>query len=265
MTPQPPNPELAKLSNLVLFDWKNRAFVNGSRSYTKGKRGIYFLSVGFIVMSFVVLYIASNEISQWNTFIQQEQAATPGTVVAKEITTSCDGDGGCSDSYKIIYNFSLPVQQEVTYAGYSEVDRSAYERLHEGDSVEITYLPINPNISWMTGYDRHRDPTIPYTLLVLLVVGMTMVVMSSAVRLTLRTRRLMREGRVLQGEVTGMDVREGTDSDGATYVVTTVYGSFRTPDGRQILTRRVVSGARDWLLDAPLAVLYVNDNLYDLL
>jgi hypothetical protein len=174
------------------------------------------------------------------------------------------GEDGCLDIYQIDYNFSVSAQQGIRYAGTSEVDRSTFERLNAGDVVRITYLSGNPNISWITGHIPYRNHTLGL-IPVLLVVAATMLAILFAVRLTLRTRRLMREGQLLRADVTTVEVQEGTDPESGSYVATTLYLWFRTPRGRQIPAQKVLNGNFDRLRDAAFAVLYVNDDFYELL
>ncbi|MGB3516975.1 MAG: DUF3592 domain-containing protein [Elainellaceae cyanobacterium] len=95
--------------------------------------------------------------------------STPATIQTKFTSTSYDSETGVSD---ILYNLRYQYQtsDNKRYTGRSSVKPSAYQRVHEGDTVTVYYLPGFPRWSTLEPFQAvsSRSPFLIATLLTLI-------------------------------------------------------------------------------------------------
>lgn len=94
---------------------------------------------------------------------------TPATIQSKFTSTSYDSETGVSD---ILYNLRYQYQtsDNKRYTGRSSVKPSAYQRVHESDTVTVYYLPGFPRWSTLEAFQSvsSRSPFLIATLLTLI-------------------------------------------------------------------------------------------------
>jgi hypothetical protein len=279
MSRQPPNPELAALLNLFLLNEKNRAFVEGrSRRifdtfYSDGwgtDSSFIFLVVVMITPLLLCchsMWMLAGLPFQLNLF----GVTTQGIVTDRQ--TSSDGE---TVSYHITYHFSIP-EADRRFTNTVSVDENTFIRIEQQGSVSVTYLPNDPEISRLT--DRIKMSLEGFLFLILLVIiifGVPWLIwiflfwkgLQSLVPQLRRDRRLVKQGKLLKGEVMSCKVTSYQDQDNHTHFYLTVRCGFYSPNGLKRKCSESTYMAREPIPPlpcTPLAVLYVDDTLYEVL
>ncbi|UCG12752.1 MAG: DUF3592 domain-containing protein, partial [Deltaproteobacteria bacterium] len=92
----------------------------------------------FVAIGVWLVYSAWQDIHNGRVLAQHGEIIT-GNVTDRWIETDSDGD----KEYCVAFCFSVPGEPEITTA---EINRTAYDTLQEGDSVQVRYVPGKPEI-----------------------------------------------------------------------------------------------------------------------
>src|SRR5262249_35329654 len=159
-----------------------------------------------------------------------------------------------STSYYIDYEFKVTGQ---VYKRHVEIGNALYSRLLIGKTVQIKYLPSDPNTSVLTGADKDATEQGNGILATALTVPICRLIAGLILRTDLKNRRLSK-GQLLPGKILSAQGRAGSRGS---YLVTVEY-SFTNPGGQQ-LTRKEVQNRPDLrrstlpAAGTPITVLYV--------
>lgn len=276
--PPPPNPELAALPNLYLFNPKNRAFIDGVSPYiyregritqvlvspdhpsVRGKSPPKNRSVPLLL----TLFIALMAFITWQWFLYA-QLITSGVITEGTITGRSQNCEGCS--YSVTYRF---VADDHLYTAQVSVRAPTFESVSEGSNVEVIYAPSNPTNSALVG---EADLSIMGNQLpiIYIIAFLLMWLLLVEYREQKRAQRLAR-GTLLRGKVMSWRMLKQIDSEGDSYVECSLQFKFPTSTeyprygeiSRNIHPRRVNSIVPAQV-GMPVAVMYVDDKLYQVL
>ena len=118
--------------------------------------------------------------------LQEELRFGSDGVAVEAIVTGTDRFSGGEDgpSYELRYQFEDP-QTGFSYFGRSDIDEATYDRTAVGDTVEVTYLPADPNRSRVGS----PEPQLLIPLIVFGAAALFIVVGAGLLWLTIRIRR----------------------------------------------------------------------------
>jgi hypothetical protein len=266
MTPQPPNPELAALPDLFLLDIQNRNLVDGKAPRAGYNGTLLFVAILLPVLSLLAVLWNGGP---WLTYLQLKLSGQPVTaLVTEQMTEQQCVLTSCADHYFLSYRF-LAVGD--TYTGRTEVDVMTFFSVFRGLPIGVIYLPDNPAVSRVQGSEI--EPTlIPRGILTVgLLIGA--VAALAAGILHVRTARSPRSrGRLLQGEVLDWQTQDMNSGTKDRYFQVALRYAFRNPQGQRVEhthTMKMAPGKYQSSYfpkaGAPLAVLYVDDNGYEVL
>lgn len=252
------------LDSLFLANSRNCDFVEGT-SKRIALRGENSLSLGIILL-LVTLPLTCWLVTDWYTRLSLNLwgSKVTGTVVARAEVIGED-----SSDYYITYRYTVARSQDNhDYSQKQKVSYETYNRLTIGSAVTVSFFPDNPGFSRLAGDDVDNTD---YNSLVLLLVGLLLLWGWSSVFTGLEYRAFVRNGRLLFGTVIGCSAKLVSDDDGESYTITVHY-DFTTPDGyrkegNKYLNMKVGT-FEHWAEPAkgtPVAVLYVNDRLFQML
>ncbi len=241
--------------DVFVMNLEYAAFVAGRarrpRSVAGLACGVLFM-LPFLVIGAMVIGLALRDIS-----ISQALAArgiiTPGTIADKRISSGDD-----SDTYYLYFEYAY---NGGSYSGEQSVAYEVYRDAERGARVDVLLLPENPGVAKLAA---HNDPPTFLIVFAILWNGICWTVAIGMFSASQRHGRLMREGRLIPGEVTIASARTDSDDD---YIVTVEY-AFRAPDdgtliiGKQSGTRNDLKRERLPRQGAPVAVMYRNKNHY---
>ncbi|MFN8448822.1 MAG: hypothetical protein U0521_09585 [Anaerolineae bacterium] len=237
------------------------------RARPKIDRGSLLRSAVAILMVALFLVAVTGVWKEWrNIYLRLFGLPASGIVTSRHSEQSCD-DSGCSDTLYLSYHFSVAEQGEF-YTNDEVVGSEMYELLPEGTPIEVVFVPSLPTISAPLSI-TYQSPNIT-----LIGLGIGGVVTLAALMRYRRLSRLRKEGRVIEGRLDDCAIREVDDGEGGKNFEIVFWIRFPTPDGRTLTAtvayrlapfqfvykafERAVPGAR-------IAVLFVNDNLYEML
>ena len=252
-------------SHLFLSNSDNRPFIEGKSQRIAGPgRGLLILAFVLLIATIGLAYLG---ISDWLTAqeLNRRGILTNGTVIDR--SESSDDDGS---SYYVKYHF-FPVGSEgVTFVHEQHVSWDTYTRLQNGSQVSISYLPENPDVNHLGGADADSTSA-NSSLWILLLPGLMLIVAVNMVRRVWRYRRLMREGGVIFGELTRCSSEKVEDDSGESYRVAYSY-KFPVSHNHDLHSTKYVCMSAYWFArwsapanGTPVAVLYVNDKLFEML
>lgn len=280
MTVQSPNPELAALPDLYLFDSRNRKFLEDRSQPLGGEQPVtpmptklrimYYLS--YFLLVFLSLLVVSGIAQEWIISIRLAFGAdTAQGVITAHRPERCHVNPGY-----LSYAFTVPEgsQEGQTYTVEQPVNRDTCKRLADGSAVQINYLPDDPGVARLAGvnadtsYRDYETWSLALTVLLLLVTPQAVTLYQAQ-----RNRRLRNEGRVLRGQIIQCQKR-GWISPRWIWLRYSVI----TPDGKERQLSAVVVDPkaraffepRRLIRDLPepgtrIAVLYLNDKLHKVL
>jgi hypothetical protein len=257
-------------SDMFLLNPGNRAVVEG-KSRRLGHRILLQEMLTFIALIPLILLgcwgmiQTVKAVSDMSRLSQSSALTVTGEIVGRRIST------GKSTSYYVAYRFR-DTGSENEYQREQMVSAATYERLAEGSPVTVRYVPMDPTISSLGGSDADNTYLVSVSISMIIFIPFLLLssvvgknVLKSARRKIERQQRLVREGRVLPGQVISCDGRQYK----GLYTVRVRY-RFRSPTDKELIS--LASRGRNDLRTAklpqqgtPVAVLYVNSKLYELL
>jgi Protein of unknown function (DUF3592) len=256
-------------ADVFLLNPGNRAFLEG-KSHRLGDRILLREMLPFIgLLPLILLGLWAviqtvKAVSETSRLSQSSAALVTGEIAARRTIT------GKSTTYYVTYRFRDT--GENIYEREQVVSAATYARLGEGSPVSVRYLPTDPTVSGLGGSDTDNTYLVSLTITMIIFIPFLMimaVLFKNMIRTTRRKierqRRLVREGRVLPGQVITCDGRTYK----GVYTVKVRY-RFHSPSDNELI--RLATRRRNDLRKAklaqpgtPAAVLYVNSKLYELL
>jgi|GEM_PF-5056190 len=250
------NSDLAALPDLFLLNPQNRAFVDGKAAHIDGDWSIWGLIFG-IPLVIIAIFMTQS----WSTI---NALRTSGVDIEGSFTKYWETDDEGTD-YVIAYTFVVDGQE---FSSQQDVQLQTYENADVSLPIEIIYLPGDPHISTLS--IEPEQPTMQAFLTVTAVI-LALGLAVAAIRVRKRIRRLS-QGQLLQGKVDGWLLQETNGGEDPDYFKCFVDYTFYSPNGHQYSSRAAakltVSDPKEFKLhftQPPLAVLYVNDELYQVL
>jgi hypothetical protein len=261
----PGRTELLAASNLFLFNEKNRAFIEDQTRRIRGPTWEGNRLHGFLlllVFVFVGIPLLSGSDGLVFLLLKVSNKTTEGTVIDGRTGTRIGERGHHTTTYFLSYSFIVGGKE---YSNEDEVDEDVYDRLKPGSQVKVAYFPGDPDISNISTFSL--TDSLCLTVLMLVVIGWTILfVMFQAYR----HHRLSKYGQLLRGDVLAWEVAE-KKAFGRSETVWKVSVKYRftTPAGQTVSAiKRFSLNKPSWLMGergSPVAVIYVNEKLYDLL
>jgi hypothetical protein len=265
---RPGSAELLALSDLFLFNAKNRAFLEGNAGRVKPATSS---SRGFVLVLLIVLvglplvsgFVRSGSEGPETLLLQISNKTTVG-VVSDSRTDRMLGSPKNSRDYPIYFLTYHYVVRGQEYTNEDEVSESDFFRLRPGSQVEVAYFSWYPRLSHISGLWLSWG--VFFTISLLFLIGCVILVL---VYKAYRRRRLDEHGQLL----TGILIAWSADPKEAflrktTWDVLAKY-RFSTPDGQTIGgTKRFATKNTDLAasrLGKHVAVLYLTKRLYDVL
>jgi hypothetical protein len=252
-------------STLFLRDPANRAFVEGRARLIALPIGTYLVAVCLALISCPVLVWAT---TPWFTWFRLSQS---GVTVQATVISQRTHSGDESTSYYVTYSFSVP-SRDKPYTYEQSIGSTTYARLTKGAIVTISYLPENPEISRLAGTDVDNE-NLTGSLSLFTIPAIAVVHMMAVIIRTRRSIRLSREGCLQVGEISSCFTTREKDGDGGDCYRINLRYTFQIT-GRNTIENGTVSMTMTprkfktaWLPGerTPVTVLYVNDNLFELL
>lgn len=157
---------------------------------------ILWVGVPFFAIGSIFLHFGIQDLLQEHRY-QLEGIAAQATVLSKSLVRAKRGENSRT-KYLLTYRFTTTAREAIENT--NEVPVEEWERLDEGSSYQVTYLPDSPNAS--RGADETDwDSAIVFTLLgaIFALVGGTMSFFS--LRHILLALRILREGMIAEGTV----------------------------------------------------------------
>lgn len=219
----------------------------------------------FLIIPICLLLLGISQLMTWSA-LAQSGITTNALVTSHHISDSKGVKGGLTHIYSITYQFSVGQPNSDNPASYSheqQVSLDTYNGVSDGGSIQITYLPTDPNTSRVL-----NDYTVnPWIILLMALVSFVLIGGAVMARLggSRRTRRLRQEGKVIGGQITQAQIRQmrGHYQLGIRY-------RFQSPEGLEL--SKVESFVRDDLegkeppaVGTPVAIMYVNPKVYRVL
>jgi hypothetical protein len=231
---------------VFLLDPDNKPFLQGKR---RPSSIAWFPTIILGIMVVAGLLFVVFALREFVVYFQ----LTQGTVTTAEISQRDIDDEGDSTSYSVHFRY------QVAGEGYETrqiVSRDVYNRTEVGSRVEVIYAPSDPATAKMNGTN---EPPWLLTGFVFCWNGFILTIVISLVMHYLKRSRLLREGKLLYGEIVKATFRTDDDND---VHVTVEYG-FAAPGTQNWLTGQQ-SAIRNDLRKAlpeqgtPVAVLYLD-------
>jgi hypothetical protein len=263
-----------------LFNPRNQGVLDGTEQY-RPLRFVEDPGIGLLVaplaligsLAAIVLFLLPWGMSLWSAWWQLEYASIEGqaTMVSRQEPTDETG-------YTVSYHFAhTPADGDPRrYTGTDTVNEQTYRRLEPGVVVPVWYVTDNPTISSL---DRDERPSIFWTGVIALLVLMwclgNISLFAEAASQWLKGRRLAQEGQIISGSVISCT---GRMDDEGMFLWIRLHYRFRSPvTGQEIIDEH--EKLRLELLNkeepkkmpdlppagAPVAMLYLNDDTYDVL
>ena len=153
-----------------------------------------------LLVGLVFLAVSAAQLLE-NQRFAQEGRLTQGTILAKIINTSTSGSGSSrsrSRHYEATYRFAI---EGTVFEGRDELLQADWERLAEGGTVDVLYLPADPASNRLAGSRPWLLQMIFGVLgLVLAPIGAALV--ARAIRRARLESRLRAHGMTAQGRIT---------------------------------------------------------------
>lgn len=243
-----------------LFDLAHRDFVLGkskvlSRSSPFGTGCLVLFISLFVGIGLLVLVGVFKETYEWFIISQR------GVPITAQYTDRRISSGDDSDNYYVSFRYNHNDRQ---YAREQRVDWYTYNAAEAGLSVQIVYVPSNPQLAKVAGTN---NPPTGILLFVLVWNGIVWAVIFFGVRQYRLRKFLERNGKMLRGEI--LESTHSTDSDGDLFL--RVEYAFQSPQSNRRLTktdraqRNDLKGKRSPAPGTPIVILYYNDQQYMLL
>src|SRR5262249_621947 len=152
------------------------------------------------------------------------------------------------------------------YSVVLDVDYATYQAHPEGSHLSVVYLQSDPGISQLDA--NYNDPSewLKFALGFLILIGIALFALGLRFRRLRRDRAFGERGKIIEGSL--ISCMATTDKTGD--YTTTIKYQFQTPSGRTFVgekaaVRQDLVGESRPPHGTPVAVLYVDDNLYQLM
>ena len=273
---KPRNTEYATLTDLYLRDPRNLAFFNGTsrRIYTiSPTNGVIFLSVIMLILLWAIVSQIASDYRQRRE-MEINGARTQAVVTGMRTEKISDSDGSSTHHYTS-YSFYAPGAgdgENIQYTFEREVSASIYNKRPEGTQVQLTYLPTNPGLFRVDG-DEFPAYFETHILTGILAAAFFLILALMVFRRYRRNHLLFLRGQLLYGAIVfaNKSIHEYTDEDGDICYAYRLYVGYRfqNPTGA-IVEREFKKGIsqKEYELSfpmkgTPVAILYVNDSLFE--
>ncbi len=277
--PHEPPHELALPDNLFLLDPEDRALLQKESRRSKFTKRRALTVLLLLTILSVPLLILAEGLSGLIAEMQLAGASATAKGRVVDLRTNSSGGRGQTLLYYVSYRFYAP-NQSAEFTNEQFVAKRTYDLLAEGDSVDVNYVPTNPNVSRLAGQqidNALHDNRIMLTWIgaigTLLASGFVIVQLMSLAE----DYRIQRSGQLLIGHInhcTGKLQVTGSSMDSNEYgaalrgnFVIEVYYRFRN-NGNHEIRQHEVRKRNDLLKvplplpDTPIAVLYLDDKHY---
>jgi hypothetical protein len=202
----------------------NAAFVEGSTPFKPPRASLFSCSTLFYVPFLLAgLLIIASSLREWYIYIQLHGI---GISTQAEVTGRSIDDTEASSIYYLHVHFWTQEEREIE--SRAQVDETQYSHYHEGDAINIRYLPEDPGIV-RADWESAGFPALAVFLTLFALVWNVMFwgLMISAVMQSRKMARLALGGEKLIGEI--KSVSGASDEDG-NYTVKIHY-AFQSPTG----------------------------------
>jgi hypothetical protein len=248
-------------SDLWLANPENSNFLSGATSKPKGNSSA---AVGGCLFTFImVLTILVFGGFGLRELLVRNQLEREGERIGATITNLVIDDSDDSTSYEVTYSYRVGTHN---YSRMESVSQGFYNQLRVGQRLDILYHSSNPDES------RIAVDTGNPTWVIFLVIGAVAVLLEIGTALAVlgqanRRNRLLRDGKIVYGELTLVDGHIDSDND---LMIRLGYRIPR-PDGTFFEHQpRFRTGHNEWKDRVPkvgdrVAVLYLDDKTHQLL
>lgn len=250
---------MAQTDNVFFCHVENRKFVKSRKGKPKlnevglGDMTIFFFAM--MLISGLGLLIFSVVFPHYAT-LARSRAPIEAVISDKRI----EKDADLANVYWLDYEY---VVDGIVYEGDDMVGRTEYDTYTAGMPIEVIYSPEQPSLS-MIEYEPVVVLAFAGITLLFFAIGLGGLILSFFNRR--RRRQLIRKGKVIKGTL--VDANQSTDEG---QVELTINYTFQSPlSGEELhkretlyITRAGTSGKAR--IGATVVVLYLNDDLYQLL
>lgn len=244
---------------------ENRAFAEGRARFPSGRKDsrTWLFVTGLFLLVSIGMGIFAAMLWMESLTLAYRGIETEGEVIAHRTVEGSEGN-----HFYVQYQFEAvrPDGQRQTYINDHPVTAEAYAQLQPETSATVRYLPDDPQVSQMDGY--HNEARNAFTILSISWSVFFLPVLAFFVVVHRRERRLMRQGRVVRGQVLACDGQMDRE-DGFTITLQYRFGGPETHD------RRITDSASLVRHDlhkkplpprgTPVLVWYLNEDTYDVL
>lgn len=242
---------------VFLVHKENKDFLQGKRNkpVLDTQASGWILPVFAVTFSLAWIALIIGAVVTWRDYIALRDA---GVVVQGQYSDKRISSDSDSDSYYLQYTF---VVNDVTYTDETSVSRGNYYNTEVGVPVDILYLPDNPRVSQVAS---RNTPPWALTGFAIFWSLMTGGLIFGTVIHNGRTRRLLKRGKVIRGEIERAEEHFDNDSDRWIHIDYL----FQKPGTKDILTARykfITETRKLPTRGTSVAVFYVDENTKRLL
>ncbi len=213
-----------------------------------------FISI-FVLLGVVFLAFTVRETIEWYT-ISQRGVVSNAQYIHRRISKSDD-----SDTHYVSFQYT---HNESEYSREQQVDQAIYNRAEIGATVQIEYVPTNPQMAIIVG--TNSFPLVPM-LFVLVWNGTVYLVIFLVLRHYRRRVFLERNGKMIAGEILEATITADIDGD----LTVSVEYVFSVPDSDKRLSKTERATRNDLRKQklpppgTPVVILYYNERKFMLL
>jgi len=246
-------------SSIFLLSPENAAFLAGTSRKLRDARlsqaaifGVFALLIGALIVWLILTAVNESRIRER---LNQSGVTTQAQIVSHRSVQ------GRSTSYYLTYRY-VPEKGRQPYTREEEVTSDLYSSLADGSTTTALYLPGDPQTARLV--ENPYDPT-RYVIVLGIMLVFVLVTDGVYIRNWWRSKRLEREGELLQGEIV-----ESALSRGKNGWTLSVRYHFVSPLGADVTGRqqRLRSDLKQAGAPQPgtlVAVLYIHDGLHRIL
>jgi tetratricopeptide (TPR) repeat protein len=244
---------------------ENRAFAEGRARFPSGRKEYraWLLVTSMFLLVSIGMGIFAAMLWMESLTLAYRGVETEGEIIARRTVEGSEGN-----HFYVQYQFETvhTDEQRQTYTNDHPVTAEAYAQLQPETSATVRYLPDDPQVSQMDGY--HNEARNAFTILSISWSVFFLPVLAFFVVVHRRERRLMRQGRVVRGQVLACDGQMDRE-DGFTITLQYRFGGPETHDrcitDSASLVRHDLHKKPLPPRGTPVLVWYLNEDTYDVL